>query len=136
MIGQELLLLKENGKVIIGDTSVISTPGEYGLYVEHGILTERVKVALKSSSEWADDAWDKRPDLSTVKKSIENNNHLYAMPGVGELLKDGYELKEMDAKLLAQIEWLWTYTIELKKENEQLKERLEKIEALLELSNK
>jgi len=46
---QDVLLLKTSGKVVIGDTSLISTPGPYNLYVQNGILTEKVKVALRDS---------------------------------------------------------------------------------------
>ncbi|MBK9688570.1 MAG: hypothetical protein IPO65_12770 [Saprospiraceae bacterium] len=34
---QEIMLLKTSGKVVIGDTSQITTPGNYNLYVQHGI---------------------------------------------------------------------------------------------------
>jgi len=44
---QEIMLLKTTGKVVIGDTSQISTPGDYNLFVQNGILTERVKVARR-----------------------------------------------------------------------------------------
>ena len=54
------------------------------------------------------------------------------MPSANELVKDGYELKSMDAKLLAQIEWLWQHTIKLKEENELLKTELEAIKLKLE----
>ena len=68
---QDLLLLKTNGKVVIGDTSVISTPGAYNLYVQNGVLTERVKVALENTNQWSDHAFSQTPTLEMVKKSIE-----------------------------------------------------------------
>ncbi len=39
--------------VIIG-SGVTKTPSDYNLFVSKGILTERVKVAIKNTSEWAD----------------------------------------------------------------------------------
>ena len=51
--GQDIMLLKTSGKVVIGDTSIISTPGPYNLYVQNGVLTEKVKVALKSAQDWS-----------------------------------------------------------------------------------
>ena len=54
------------------------------------------------------------------------------MPSASEVVKHGYEVTNMDAKLLEQIEWLWQYTIQLNKENEKLKERI----LLLESKNK
>ena len=47
----KILLLKTSSKVVIGDTTIITTPGNYNLYVQNGILTERVKVALKREED-------------------------------------------------------------------------------------
>lgn len=125
--GQEILLLKTDGKVVIGDTSQISTPGSYNLYVQHGVLTERVKVALENTAQWSDHAFLHTPTLQEVKRSIEENSHLYQMPSADSLVKDGYELQEMDAKILAQVEWLWQYTIQLADQNKLLKEEIESL---------
>jgi hypothetical protein len=124
---QDILLLKTNGKVVIGDTSVISTPGSYNLYVQNGVLTERVKVALENTTQWSDHAFSLTPTLEMVKKSIQNNSHLYDMPSASELVKEGYELQSMDAKILAQVEWLWQHTINLSEENKKLKQELERL---------
>ncbi|MDF1696428.1 MAG: hypothetical protein P1U56_11370 [Saprospiraceae bacterium] len=130
---QDILLLKTSGKVVIGDTSLISTPGPYNLYVQNGILTEKVKVALRDASEWSDDAFESTPSLTEVDLSIKNNKHLPQIPSAKELVKEGYELKDMDAKLLAQIEWLWQHTIQLDNENKKLKQELELIKKKLDL---
>lgn len=128
--GQNMLLLKSSGKVIIGDTSQMSTPGNYSLYVQNGVLTERVKVSLKSTAEWSDDAFEKCPSIDQVEKSIKNGSHLYDMPSAKSLTVDGYELKSMDAKLLQQIEWLWQHVIKLDAENKKLHEEISKLNAL------
>ncbi len=125
---QEIMLLKTSGKVVIGDTSQITTPGNYNLYVQHGILTEKVKVALKNTTDWSDHAFAQTPSLETVKNSIEQNSHLPQMPAAAELVKTGYDVTSMDAKLLAQIEWLWQYTLQLNAENEALKKRIKALE--------
>lgn len=121
------MLLKSSGKVVIGDTSQITTPGNYNLYVQHGILTERVKVSLKSTTEWSDDAFDKTPSLDDVALSISENKHLVGIPSASQLVQNGYELKEMDASLLKQIEWLWQHVIRMEEENKLLKKELELI---------
>lgn len=127
----EILLLKTTGKVVIGDTSLISTPGNYNLYVQNGILTERVKVALKSEADWSDDKWNQTPTLSEMNEAIESNNHLIGMPSAASLVESGYDVTEMDSKLLAQIEWLWQHTIKMKAENDLLKKELEEIKDLI-----
>lgn len=129
---QEILLLKTSGKVVIGDTTIISTPGNYNLYVQNGILTERVKVALKSEADWSDDAFGKTPTIAEVKESIDINQHLVDMPSASSLTQTGYDVTQMDGKLLAQIEWLWQHTIALKEENAFLKKELEAIKLLIE----
>lgn len=130
--GQDILLLKTSGKVVIGDTSTISTPGPYNLYVQNGVLTEKVKVALKTALDWSDHAFEKTPTLQQVKSSIENNSHLHNMPSADELVKNGYELQVMDAKILEQVEWLWQYTLKLSEENKVLREELEKLKGHLD----
>ena len=133
--GQDIMLLKTSGKVVIGDTSIISTPGPYNLYVQNGVLTEKVKVALKSALDWSDDAFEHTPTLEQVKSSIDNHSHLHAMPSAAQLVEEGYELKYMDAKILEQVEWLWQYTIKLSEENKLLKEEIKKINTRLNQNN-
>jgi len=125
--GQAIMVLKSSGKVVIGDTTQISTPGNYNLYVQNGILTERVKVSLKTTAEWSDDAFSSTPSTQTVAESIEQNQHLVDMPSAGQLVKEGYELKEMDARLLQQIEWLWQHMIRLEAENKALKSEINEL---------
>jgi trimeric autotransporter adhesin len=119
-----MLLLKKTGKVVIGDTAVIKTPGTYSLYVQNGMLTERVKVSLKNTTEWSDDAFSKTPSIDAVVKSISSDSHLVEMPSAASLVKDGYELKEMDAKILQQVEWLWQHVILLTEENKKLQQEV------------
>ncbi len=127
--GQAIMVLKSSGKVVIGDTSQISTPGNYNLYVQNGILTERVKVSLKTTSEWSDDAFSITPSTQTVAESIKQNQHLVDMPSAGQLVKEGYELKEMDAKLLQQIEWIWQHMIRIEAENKALKDEINELKS-------
>lgn len=122
---QDIMLLKTSGKVVIGDTAQISTPGTYNLYVQNGILTEKVKVSVKSSDDWSDDAWDKTPTLEAVKNQIQTKKHLIDMPSAADVVAEGYEVSDMDAKLLQQIEWLWQHIIKLQEENKALKAALD-----------
>jgi len=122
--GQEIMLLKTSGKVVIGDTTQITTPGMYNLYVQNGILTERVKVAVKTTSEWSDDAWEHTPALTEVQQKIASDKHLPGMPSADELVSTGYDVQQMDAKLLAQVEWLWQHMIALDAKNKELEQQL------------
>jgi hypothetical protein len=102
-----------DGKITIGSTT---TPGTYKLYVESGILTEKVKVALKSGANWADYVFS--PDytlrpLNEVAEYIQTHRHLPGVPSADEVVAEGLDLGAMDAKLLEKIEELTLYMIQL-----------------------
>ena len=124
------------GKVVIGDSPSLSTPGEYNLYVENGILAERMRVALTTSTNWADDAFGKKPSLRRMEKHIQQKSHLIGVPSAEELVKSGIDIAKMDATLLRQIEWLWEYTIESRKEREKLAEENRQLKKQFKLINK
>lgn len=116
------------GKVLIGN---VTAPGNYKLYVEQGIMSERVKVALKNTSYWADYVF--APDyklmpLEEVEKFLASNQHLPNVPSADDVVKDGIDMATMDAKLLEKIEELTLYMIDLKKENEALKAKVNALE--------
>ncbi|MCG2611308.1 hypothetical protein LZZ90_07295 [Flavobacterium sp. SM15] len=76
------------GRIYVGNTTAFTTAnfptatGDYRMYIEGGILTEKVKVALKSTSNWADYVFAndyKLMPLSEVEAFVKENKHL---PGV------------------------------------------------------
>lgn len=124
--------LTVNGNMLVGDPATISLPAGYKLYVQTGILTEKVKVALETTSDWADYVFDqnyKLLELTDVKSFISENSHLPGIPSAQELVDNkGYDLSKMDAKLLEKIEELTLYMIQLSEENAALKERVNLLE--------
>jgi len=115
------------GEVVIGDPDVVQTPDGYRLYVEEGILTERVKVAVVNSADWSDYVFEENYDRNTteeVEQFIQANKHLPNVPSAKEVSENGIDVAKMDATLLRQIEELWLHVIDLKKENETLKNEL------------
>ncbi len=110
-----------NGTVRIGN---VNQPAGYQLYVEEGILTEKVIVATHGTTEWADYVFEEDYDRNTtaeVEAFIKYNKHLPNVPSAAEVNKKGVNVVEMDAALLRQIEELWLHVIELKKELEAVK---------------
>ncbi|MBD2702703.1 bZIP transcription factor [Spirosoma sp. BT702] len=108
--------------VIIGN-GITNTPKDYNLFVSKGILTEKVKVAVNGTSEWSDYVFDKSyklKNLSAVESYIKANKHLPGIPSAQEMVEQGNDLHKTDAKLLAKIEELTLYMIEMKKDNQQL----------------
>lgn len=121
------LEILNDGKMVIGD---VTTPGNYGLYVEKGILSERVKVAIKTEVDWADfvfeDDYQLMP-LKTVEEFVKHNKHLPNVPSAKDMTKKGLDVAEMDATLLTKIEELTLYVINLNKEVQQLKKENEQL---------
>lgn len=88
------------------------------------------KIACKSlyvlkPSGWADFVFksNKLETLESVEKYIIEYKHLPNIPSEEDILKNGYDINEMDAKLLAKIETLYLHIIELEKEVKQLKNK-------------
>jgi hypothetical protein len=107
----------QNGEVRIGN---VTTPAGYKLYVETGILTEKIKVSLKTSVEWADYVFEKNyklKPLDEIEKFIKANKHLPGVPSAEEIIKNGsIDVNEMFAKQMEKIEELTLYLINMKKE--------------------
>ncbi len=118
--GDKVVLRWNNdGQVAIGN---VATPNSnlYSLYVEKGILSERFKCAVKTTSDWSDYVFDKKyklMPLNEVERFVTENKHLPNVPSAEEVVKSGIDMAKMDAKLLEKIEELTLYLIELKKEN-------------------
>ena len=115
--------------VIIG-SGVTKTSSDYNLFVSKGIMTEKVKVAVKNSSEWADYVFSdsyKLRSLNEVEQYIRKNKHLPGVPSAEEVAQHGIDVGKMDAKLLEKIEELTLYMLELKKENQEMKKAISEL---------
>jgi len=107
----------ENGNVGIGIINPINK-----LDVNGTIHSKEVKVDMTG---WSDFVFKKEynlPTLEEVEKHIVEKGHLENIPSEKEVLKDGIDLGEMNAKLLQKIEELTLYMIEMKKENNLLRD--------------
>ena len=120
------------GGVVIGNVS--STPAGYRLYVADGVLTEKVKVAVKSTSDWSDKVFDKSyklRNLQEVEAYINQEKHLPGIPSAKEVVKEGVDVGQMQSKLLEKVEELTLYVIEIKKQNDALKQKSVQLERLV-----
>lgn len=112
---------RSDGVVVIGD---VATPGNYKLYVEQGILTERIRVAVKTTGDWRDNVFDtdySLMPLPELKNYLQNNHHLPEVPTATEVVRDGIDLQQMQALLLQKVEELTLYVIRQQEEIEALK---------------
>lgn len=126
------------GYMAIGNfdaASPMAIPSGYRLVVESGILTEKIKVALKNSSvggDWADYVFE--PDykllpLEEVEKFTLENKHLPNVPSAEEMVNSGLDVAETSKMFMEKIEELTLYMIELNKEVKGLKVENEVLKA-------
>lgn len=121
----EFMRINQDGKVRIANgENDLKTPAGYRLFVEEGILTEKVKVAVKTTSNWADFVFNedyKLMPLNEVESFLLKNKHLPNVPSAIEMVEYGLDVAQMDAKLLEKVEELTLYIIAQNKQIEELK---------------
>lgn len=116
-----------NGNVGIGTTTPDSK-----LAVNGTIHSKEVKVDMTG---WSDFVFKKDyslPTLEEVEKHIAEKGHLENIPNEKEVLENGINLGEINAKLLQKIEELTLYIIDMNKQNHTMKKENE----LLKISQK
>ncbi|MDR1715291.1 MAG: hypothetical protein LBS20_05560 [Prevotella sp.] len=89
--------------------------------------TIRSKEVKIEATGWSDFVFNKDyqlPTLQAVEQHINDKGHLPDIPSEKEVIKNGISVGEMQAKLLQKIEELTLYVIDLKKENESIKQEL------------
>lgn len=100
------------------------------LAVNGTIHSKEVKVDM---SGWSDFVFKKQynlPTLQEVEKHIAEKGHLENIPTEKEVLENGINLGEMNAKLLQKIEELTLYSIQ---QNKKIDEQSKEIESLKDL---
>jgi len=113
----------------IGNVGIGTTNPKYLLSVKGKIGVG--EIVVEDVSQWADFVFNsdyRLMPLAEVESFIQENNHLPDVPSETEVKEKGINVAEMNAKLLQKIEELTLYMIEMKKENDEMKKRLEIVE--------
>jgi|GEM_PF-881631 len=114
--------IQEGKTFSVGTTA---TPSEYVMAVGGDMIT--TELTIKKIDNWPDYVFDKTYDLKPIEQVsdyINENKHLPEVPSVQEVEENGVKQGEMNAILLKKIEELTLYIIELKKENEEIKQMI------------
>lgn len=108
-VWQKLLLTDANGN-IQGNLSITGT-----------VLAREVKVEITAGADHVfHESYNLKP-LSEVEQFVQENKHLPEIPSEKQMQEEGLNMNEFQIKLLQKIEELTLYTIELRKEVDQLK---------------
>jgi len=119
------LYIGNNGNVGIGTASI--NDNTYGLFVEKGIKTRRVKVDQVSWADYVFHPSYKLPTLKEVEEYIKKNQHLPDVPSAKEVEQNGLDIGENQAVLLKKIEELTLYVIDLNKQMADMGKKLDQL---------
>ena len=89
------------------------------------------KEIIVTTSNWADYVFKSNyylTPLAELELKIKELGHLPGIPSKAEVNTNGVSINEMQVKMLEKIEELTLYMIELQKENEKLKTKINQIE--------
>ena len=131
--GQKYFTINRNGNVGIGTSD---TSG-YKLAVAGNIISEEVRILPQIN--WPDYVFEENynlPSLEEVEKYINENGHLKNIPTRKTVNENGFNLGEINAKLLEKIEELMLYTIDQNKEIKKQSQEINLLKAQLEFLTK
>ena len=117
------MLIDKNGNIGIGTGDSTLNPSEK-LAVNGLIHTKEVKVDLLNWPDFVFKADYNLPSLDMVENQIKTEGHLINIPSAKDVEANGVLLGEMNKKLLQKVEELTLYLIQLNKDVEVLKSKL------------
>lgn len=115
-------LVGQNGVANYGYVGIGTTNPDQKLTVKGKIHAEEVIIDLNVPlADYVFKPEYKLMPLGELEQFVKTNNHLPEIPSASEVKEEGMSLGEFQNKLLQKIEELTLYTIELKKEVDELK---------------
>jgi hypothetical protein len=118
------LIIQQDGKVNIG-TRLPTSQTNYKLAVEGRLVAQSLYVT--NPTTWADFVFEPKYTpmaLPALETYLLKNKHLPYIPSTKEVEKSGYNVAEMDAKLLQTVEELTLQVIALNKQNMRLESEM------------
>jgi len=131
--GDVLLVPNANGQVGIGVTTSANMPSNlYLLAVDGKAIFEEVRVEVSGS--WPDYVFQdeyKLLPLQELENKIKAQGHLPGIPKASVVEKEGFDLGDMQKRMLEKIEELTLYMIQANKEITTLKEDNIKLKSII-----
>jgi len=128
--GSEMYMGNNVGRVHLDGTQIAigvvnAAAGAYKLTVSGKIICEELKVELYAA--WPDYVFSEQYQLRSIhelKSFISDNNHLPNIPTASEVAEEGFEVGEMNRKLLEKVEELTLYIIQLQEQIDEIKSEM------------
>lgn len=119
------LIINEYGQVGIGGVIPPAVDLSYKLFVNGGIAARDVKVTAGTFPDYVFGDNYKLKSIYELDNYIKLNNHLPHLPCADDVVKNhGYELGDMQLKLIRTVEEQTLYIISLQKQIDELKEQI------------
>jgi hypothetical protein len=115
-------------KSFSGNVGIGCANPQVPLAVNGKIQATEIEIKTAPCSDYVFEKDYQLMKLSEVDKFVNAYKHLPEVPSASEFEKDGYCVGQMDDLLLRKVEELTLYLIELNKENQALKSRIELLE--------
>lgn len=119
------LILQPTG---YGNVGIGETNPQYFLSVKGTVGAEEFIVTNTGWSDYVFQPGYRLRPLSEVGAYIQANHHLPDIPSETEVKEKGVSVGEMQTKLLAKVEELTLHMIQQEKENQELRERISRLE--------
>jgi hypothetical protein len=130
--GKKDISIRPNGAMAIyattsGNVGIGTALVDSRLTVNGKIKAEEIQVVVDVPADYVFTPEYKLMDLSEVSKYIDDNKHLPNVPSAKELKERGWNVGEMNNKLLEKVEELTLYLIDLKNENVRQQQEIENL---------
>lgn len=122
--------LRKDGRVVIGSETMVNGPRDVPstmLTVDGSVVCRELFV---TKNNWADSIFSPQYNLMTLdslQQFLTANGHLPGVPTETEVKTNGIELGRTDVILLAKIEELTLYMLNLEKQNAIMKKEIEEL---------
>jgi hypothetical protein len=129
--------LHVNNCMVIGATAILPATG-YLLSVDGKVICEELKVQLSGS--WPDYVFEdgyRILNIEQLQYTVKQQKHLPGIPAALSMKnQQGYELGDMQKRLLEKLEEAYLYIFKLNEKNNNLEKRLDAIESKMAGLNK